>query len=127
MFTSIRYFTLEEAQALLPEMEPLMAQIQREKQIVDAKFREWETAERNGKTLDAVILRGQIEFLAKDVEDTIEEIHEHGCILKDIDQGLIDFPARVNGKEAYLCWKVGESSIQFWQGLGEGFSGRKPV
>jgi hypothetical protein len=127
MYTSIRYFTKEEAEALLPELEPLLAQIRREKDILDAKFKEWEETEGADKTLDAALLRGQIEFMAKNIEETIEDVQEYGCVLKDMIQGLIDFPARINGKEAYLCWKLGEPSIQFWHGLSEGFPGRKPL
>ena len=127
MYTSIRYFTKEEAQALLPELEPLLCQIRREKDILDAKFKEWELIEKSGKTEDAAILRGQIEFMAKNIEETIEEVQEFGCVLKDLTLGLIDFPARIDGKEAYLCWKLGEPSIGHWHGLSEGFPGRKAL
>jgi hypothetical protein len=127
MYTSIRYFNREEAEALLPELSPLLSQIRREQEIIHAKFKEWELTERSGKAGDAAILRGQLEFMAKNIEDTIERIRRFGCVLKDLNACLIDFPARIGGKEAYLCWKFGEPSIQYWHGMSEGYSGRKPL
>src|SRR5262249_39797003 len=57
----------------------------------------------------------------------VERIHEYGCLIKDLDIGLIDFPTLFQGKEVYLCWKMGESGIRFWHGVDEGFAGRKPI
>ena len=64
---------------------------------------------------------------ARQLKQTIDRIHEHGCLVKDLDMGLIDFPTLFNGQEVYLCWKLGESGIQFWHGIEEGFRGRKPI
>ncbi|MBI1787746.1 MAG: DUF2203 domain-containing protein, partial [Acidobacteria bacterium] len=57
----------------------------------------------------------------------VESIHEFGCLVKDLDLGLIDFPTWYRGREVYLCWKMGETGIQFWHGVDEGFAGRKPI
>ena len=54
-------------------------------------------------------------------------IHELGAVVKDLDDGLVDFPARVEGEEAFLCWRLGEEEIGYWHGLDEGFAGRKPL
>ena len=64
---------------------------------------------------------------ARQLKDAIEKIHEYGCLVKDLDIGLIDFPTLFNGEEVYLCWKLGETDIQFWHGVQEGFRGRKPI
>jgi hypothetical protein len=57
----------------------------------------------------------------------VEEIQDTGCLIKDLDIGLIDFPTLFRGTEVYLCWKLGESAIEFWHGVDEGFRGRKPI
>jgi len=54
-------------------------------------------------------------------------VQEIGCLIKDIDVGLVDFPTSLRGVEVYLCWKLGESGISFWHGVDEGFRGRKPI
>ena len=64
---------------------------------------------------------------ARQLQEAIEKIHEYGCLVKDLDVGLIDFPTLFNGQEVYLCWKLGESGIQFWHGVQEGFRGRKLI
>ena len=50
-----------------------------------------------------------------------------GCVVKDLDMGLIDFPTLFRGEEVYLCWKLGEDKIAFWHGVDEGFRGRKAI
>ena len=67
------------------------------------------------------------ESAANEVKNSIERVQEFGCIVKDLDIGLIDFPTLLNGQEVYLCWKLGESGIQFWHGVHEGFRGRKAI
>ena len=58
---------------------------------------------------------------------TVEKIHETGCVVKDLDKGLVDFPTLFRGEEVYLCWKMDEPAIQFWHGMQEGFAGRKQI
>jgi hypothetical protein len=64
---------------------------------------------------------------ARRLKDAIEQIQSFGCLIKDLDIGLIDFPSLYRGEEVYLCWKLGEDGINFWHGVSEGFGGRKPI
>ncbi len=57
----------------------------------------------------------------------IEELEAMGVVLKSIDEGLIDFPAKRFGEDVWLCWKSGEDDVRFWHGKDEGFMGRKPL
>ena len=57
----------------------------------------------------------------------VARIHEAGALVKDLDQGLVDFPAQREGVDVLLCWRLGEDEIGYWHGLEEGFSGRKPL
>ena len=65
--------------------------------------------------------------MAQELRRGIEQIHEFGCVVKDLDAGLIDFPALRQGQEVFLCWRLGESNIAFWHTIQEGFGGRKPL
>ena len=57
----------------------------------------------------------------------MEQVQSFGCLIKDLDVGLIDFPTLYRGEEVYLCWKLGEDGIEFWHGVSEGFRGRKKI
>ncbi len=76
---------------------------------------------------DAARLRAENDRLIAAVESAIERIHATGCLVKDIEIGLLDFPARLNGEDVYLCWRLGEDRIRFYHRQDEGFAGRKPI
>ena len=61
------------------------------------------------------------------IQSALERIIETGCVVKDLDVGLLDFPARIDDQDVYLCWKLGEDRIRFYHRQDEGFSGRKPI
>lgn len=61
------------------------------------------------------------------VEAALERIQSTGCVVKDLDTGLLDFPAIVNDEEVYYCWRLGEERIRFYHRQDEGFAGRKPI
>ena len=74
----------------------------------------------------ALEMRQRRESSSKLLRQAVEEILEMGVQIKDIETGLVDFPTRFRGREVYLCWKMGESAIEYWHGE-EGFRGRKPI
>ncbi len=61
------------------------------------------------------------------LESEVQKLEDLGCVLKDVNQGLVDIPAVRLGKRVWLCWKLGESSVAFWHGLQDGFAGRQRV
>lgn len=65
--------------------------------------------------------------LAEAMKSALTRILETGCIIKDLDVGLLDFPSRINNQEVYLCWRLGEDRIRFYHRQDEGFAGRKPL
>jgi hypothetical protein len=65
--------------------------------------------------------------LASRLHSTLEQIRNRGVQVKDVRQGLLDFPARRAGRQVLLCWKVGEPSLAYWHDLETGFAGRRPV
>lgn len=128
-------FTLAEAQGLIPQVEKLL------RDAIAAKT-EYDEAERaielfsthvmmmGGVAVDrqkAVEARTRRESAAVALRTSIEQVQEVGCVIKDLDIGLIDFPTLFRGTEVYLCWKLDEPAIAFWHGVDEGFRGRKPI
>jgi hypothetical protein len=69
----------------------------------------------------------ELDALVKDLMSRVSELEDLGVRVRDIDAGLIDFPAMRFGNTVYLCWRYGESDIEFWHGAEEGFNGRKSL
>lgn len=130
-----RRFTLAEAQNLIPQVDRLL----REALTLKTEYEECEQdlhafneriMQMGGMVVDrqkAVEQRNRRETAAGRLRAVLEEIQDTGCLIKDLDIGLVDFPTLFRGTEVYLCWKLGESAIEFWHGVEEGFRGRKPI
>jgi hypothetical protein len=65
--------------------------------------------------------------LEESLQSVIDRIHSMGCVVKDLDIGLLDFPSRIDNQDVYLCWRLGEDRIRFYHRQDEGFAGRKPI
>ena len=130
-----RRFTLEEAESLLPEIEEgLRDAVARKSEFEQAEL-ELQSISQRVNMLGGVLVDREAVFHLRQRRDkgaegfkaAVQRVQESGCIIKDLDIGLIDFPTLFRGEEVYLCWKLGESRIEFWHGIDEGFAGRKPI
>lgn len=72
-------------------------------------------------------LRAQHQQLAETFKSALDRILETGCLIKDLEIGLLDFPSLINNEEVFLCWKLGEDRIRFYHRQDEGFASRKPL
>ena len=122
-----RYFTLQAASETLAAIQPIMEEIQTIRQKILANQPEvWPVVERaagNGGSRAASKLVREFERL----DALVHQIQDTGTLLKDINLGLLDFPALKNGREVYLCWKYGEDDIAFWHEIEAGYAGRQPI
>lgn len=127
------YFTREEAESLLPQITVVLQAIQKTRQEARASQQDIENLQtrlmNNGHGLHERIvqLRSTLEGHIHTLRVLREEVLRFGCELKDPDTGLIDFLSLRNGKEVYLCWRLGEDRIRFWHTLDGGFAGREPL
>jgi len=94
---------------------------------IEQKIDEWRKRRKTMTAAEEAVLKGQVDYMATQLENVLGDITALGCMPKDLDAGLVDFPTRIDGKEGYLCWKVGESNITYWHNLTDGFSGRKKL
>lgn len=130
-----RLFTLVQAEQLLPAVESAIREaISLRSDYQEAESGLQQSVERITMLGGAFVDREQAQELmdrrqssAMRLKEAIESIHAYGCVVKDLDIGLIDFPTLYRGEEVYLCWKLGESGIQYWHGIDEGFRGRKKI
>ena len=130
-----RYFTLLEAEALLPEVERLLRsliQLKQDYESADAELSH--INQRVALTGGMIVAREHVQQIrtrkdesARRLQAAAEEFQNLGCQLKDVETGLVDFPTLYRNKEVYLCWKLGETGIGFWHHVEDGFRGRKPI
>jgi hypothetical protein len=131
----VRYFTPEEANAALADVRPLAERlVQANAALRRAHERLAQVRSKvagNGGGMDAgrtAELAEEAGERAAEVAETIDELTGLGVQVKDLDSGLVDFPARrADGETVLLCWRLGEEEIAYWHGLEEGFAGRKPL
>lgn len=122
-----RYFTVAEANALLPEVRRTVARMLEARQnIIVARPDVWPVLEKavgNGGSQRA----GELIFEFEKVQAAAKRISELGLHLKDINTGLVDFLSLRDGREVYLCWRYDEPAVTHWHDLEAGFAARQPL
>jgi hypothetical protein len=121
-----RHFTLEEANQLLPQLTTLLTRLREAKdQLTDAEAHEAlsEAAPTNGGGEQG----RQVGVAFLEVRSMLETVERSGIVLRDIDRGLVDFPALSEDREIYLCWELGEDEVAYWHELEGGYGGREPL
>ena len=124
---SKKLFTLDEANAFVPQLLDLVPRIQNLSVSLNKNFPDIknarEKAKWNGGSDQGVdYLNAVLKY-----NDLMHRIEGMGCEVKGIREGLVDFPSLREGREVYLCWRMPEKEILFWHDLNTGFSGRKPI
>ncbi len=130
----MRHFTPEEANAALAEVRPLVERlVARRREHVEALARQEELEGRirgNGGAIPPASLaaaQAEVDELARELAGLVDEIGAHGAEVKDLDTGLVDFPALRRGETVLLCWRLGEDEIRHWHRVEDGFAGRRPL
>ena len=130
-----RHFTLPEAQSLIPSLDPLLRKAIKSKSEHDEAERVMQSLTQRILMMGGILVDREPMLAARDLRnraakqlrEAIEEVQDFGCVVKDLDIGLVDFPTLFRGREVYLCWKMGEPAIGHWHGVDEGFAGRKAI
>jgi hypothetical protein len=129
-----RFFTPAEANAVLAELRPVAERmVAHRRALSEAQLRQSELVVRiagNGGDIPPTEVRAAADDVLREAEalaECVRLIDEAGVQVKDLDEGLLDFPDRRDGEVVLLCWKLGEPEVAYWHGLDEGFAGRKPL
>jgi hypothetical protein len=130
-----RYFSRAEVEALIPALSEIMGDVMAARAEA-AAIREGFRAEQEriamvgGGVVDQPAWRGgreKLERIASRIQARLDDIARLGGVTKDLGMGLVDFPHLRDGRVVNLCWKHGETAIEHWHGLDEGYAGRKPL
>ena len=141
-----QFYSIDEANEALPEVERILLDLRDQRAeliqirdaVVDASGDERGSADRGGRTSglateagvqadDRRRLRLRMQGLIDQMQAGVTRLVERDVTLREIETGLIDFPALVNGRQVWLCWRLGEGPIEWWHELGDGFGGRSPL
>lgn len=124
-----RIFDVEEADRILPLV----------RSIVRGMMEDWEERRRVLERLESLpdegrddadpasTLHAEVDALTEKIVEAAEELAELGVEFKGIEEGLVDFPARMGDELVYLCWKHGEDRVRWWHPLDAGYAGRRPL
>ena len=124
---SVKYFTVEEANALLPQLKPLVGR------LLDLRAHaSHESRELAGllSDLSSDVGGPEASRLAQEfaeIEGLVGQIRAYGCVLKSLEAGLLDFLCLRDGRDVFLCWRYGEPSIQYYHEVHTGYQGRRPI
>ncbi len=130
----MRHFTPEQANAALATVRPLVERlVAQRREHVEALARQEELEGKikgNGGGIPPAELAAataDVDAVARRLARLVDEISEHGVQVKDLDVGLIDFPALRHGETVLLCWQLGEDEVRYWHPVEDGFGGRRPL
>jgi hypothetical protein len=121
-----KHYTREEARALLPHVRlwlKRLAQLRSELEKYDQRLKSLMTP---GRDLGGDLVNSWVRNLAE-ISEVLVEFYKREIQVKDLERGLIDFPAIIGGKEVFLCWEQDEDDIEFWHDLDSGYAGREKL
>ena len=122
-----QYFTLQQANEALNMIRPLMDEVQGiRSKILESQPEAWTAIEKSVGNGGNNTLSRMIRDFEK-LDALVHRILDTGALIKDVNIGLLDFPALRDGHEVYLCWQYGEGDIAFWHEVDAGYAGRQPI
>jgi hypothetical protein len=121
-----KHYTLEEARELLPQVREWLKRLNELRQNLDRFDKRLTSLMSPGHDVGGDLVNRWIRTLAS-MQEVLAEFQQRQIQIKDVERGLIDFPAVIGGKEVFLCWEQDEDDIEFWHDLDTGFAGREHI
>ncbi len=121
-----KHYTREEANALLPQIRKWLVELNRLREEVQRYDKRLSGLTGQGNDIGGETVNNCIRALA-DMQAMLMEFQRREIFIKDLERGLLDFPAIIGGKEVFLCWESDEDTVEFWHDLETGFGGREKL
>ncbi len=126
-----KYFTVDEANRTLPFVRRVVSDIVVSYRSWKQRVYRYELVAAEGNTTveseEQIKLREEIDEVAHRINRFVAELKLIGCVFKGFDDGLVDFHSEMDGREVFLCWKLGEDSVEHWHEIDVGFAGRQQL
>lgn len=121
-----KHYTRDEARQLLPQVRAWLDELSNLRGRLQAQDSELALALGAGEDQGGGLVNSYARNLSA-VKQVLLQFQNHDIQIKDLDRGLVDFPAFIGGNEVFLCWEKGEDDIEFWHDLDSGYAGREPL
>lgn len=121
-----KHYTREEARELLPQVTKWLGRIALVREVMSRDEKRVSELMKSGHDIGGATVNSWLTSLA-DLREALAEFQRRDIQIKDLDRGLVDFPAIIGGREVFLCWENGEEDIEFWHDLDTGFAGREKL
>jgi hypothetical protein len=119
-----KHYTREEARALLPQIRQWLERLNQLRHVLERQEKRLEALMKQGHDTGGQTVNDQVRTLA-DVQEVLAEFQHRQIFVKDVERGLVDFPAIMGDKEVFLCWEQDEDDVEFWHDLEGGYGGRE--
>jgi len=119
-----KHYTREEAQALLPKLREWLKRLNELRRELERSDKRLSSLMHPGNDLGGDLVNQWVRTLAE-MQELLAEFQRRDIQIKDLERGLLDFPAIIGGKEVFLCWEQDEDAVEFWHDLDTGYSGRE--
>lgn len=119
-----KHYTREEATALLPQVRDWIARLKHFREEIERSDKRLASLMSPGNDLGGDLVNRWVRTLAE-MQELLGEFQSRGILIKDLNRGLLDFPAIIGGKEVFLCWEQDEDAVEFWHDLDAGYGGRE--
>lgn len=119
-----KHYTRDEANALLPKIRQWLERIGQLRRTLEKCEKRLGSMMSDGSDAGGESVNLHVRTLA-DINEALGEFHRREIVVKDLDRGLVDFPAIIGGREVFLCWELDEENVEFWHDLDAGYAGRE--
>ncbi len=123
----LTFFTPSEVNSIIPDVQRMLQDLGSKKNQIASERKVLEELALKDGGEAAELSQSKIQRLMEDIERLVSLLEEMGCIVRHIDEGIVDFPALRYGKQVYLCWRLGEPEVAYWHDMEKGFAGRSRI
>ncbi len=121
-----KHYTREEARALLPKLREWLDRLEDLRARLEKNEKRMASLTNSGQDTGGGVVNESVKLLSE-IKAVLQNFERREIIIKDLQRGLVDFPAFVGGREVFLCWEKGEDDVEYWHDIDSGFAGREPL
>jgi hypothetical protein len=121
-----KHYTREEARALLPQLRQWLERLASLRADLAQNDRRIAGLMAEGQDTGGELVNHSVKLLSE-IKRLLQEFQNREIVIKDLERGLVDFPALIGDREVFLCWEKDEDDVEFWHDIDSGFAGREPL